>query len=229
MLFQSAALLCLAASLAAPPGAQSHPYQAAKARRHFVTFYAETQFVQATQFAKHPLEDLLGQEVNEVHLQSFQYRTKDNLTTVTVDEFGRRADAFGATVYPFGSSSGPTLAVRGSIESIPDIHLTFSGPAPAPTYVLTGGHAVDVAAGVDLTDRSAGWGIGSHAYVLSGVGRAIADQRSGRRYFVEGGGGVMFGPFGFDVAFKYLVTTYQDPIDHSMRMIPIIVRGTVSF
>jgi hypothetical protein len=229
VLIQSAVVLYLAASLATPSWTQSSPYHAAKARRHFVTFYAETQYVQGSQFDKHPLQDLLGQEVNEVHLQSYQYQTKDNLTTVTVNEFGRRATAFGATLYPFGSSNGPTLAVRGSVESIPNVRVAFSGPAPSPTYELTGGHAVDVGAGVDLTDRSAGWGLGSHAYVLGGVGRAIADQRSGRRYFAEGGGGITFGPFGFDVAFKYLVSTFSDPVDHSLRTIPISLRGTVSF
>src|SRR5207302_406685 len=140
-------VLCLAASLTAPPQTQARPYHAAKARRHFVTLYAERQFVQGTGFEKHPLEELLGQEVNEVHLQTFQYRTKDNQTLITVNEFGRRATAIGAVVYPFGSSEGPTLAIKGSLESIPSIRLAFSGPAPSPTYELTGGRALDVGAG----------------------------------------------------------------------------------
>ena len=42
-------------------------------------------------FGKHPLEDLLGQPVNEVHLESFQYRTRDGQTTVDVLEYGHRA------------------------------------------------------------------------------------------------------------------------------------------
>jgi hypothetical protein len=228
MLIQSAAALCLAASLtAAPP--QSRPYKPAKARRHFITLYAERQFVHANGFARHPLQDLLGQEVDEVHLQSYQYVTKDNQTQVTVNEFGQSASAIGATIYPFGSSSGPTLAIRGSFETIPDIHLSFAGPAPAPTYDQTGGQALDVGAGVDMSDRSAGWGLGTHAFVIGGVGRAITEQRDGRRYFIEGGGGIMFGPFGVDVAFKYLVQTFTTPIDHSIRTVPIILRGTVSF
>jgi hypothetical protein len=228
MLIQSAAALCFAASLAAAPS-QSRPYRPAKARRHFITLYADRQFVRATGFAQHPLGDLLGQEVDEVHLQSYQYQTKDNQTQVTVNEFGQRATAIGATVYPFGSSSGPTLAVRGSLETIPDIHLSFTGPAPAPTYEVTGGHAIDVGAGIEMSDRSAGWGLGTHAFVIGGVGRAITDQRDGKRYFAEGGGGIMFGPFGFDIAFRYLVETFPLPIDHSLRTIPIILRGTVSF
>jgi hypothetical protein len=61
------------------------------------------------------------------------------------------------------------------------------------------------------------------------VGRAIVEHRSGTRYFAEGGGGIMFGPFGVDVAFKYLVSTFSDPVVHSIRTIPISLRGTVSF
>ena len=191
--------------------------------------YAERQFVQGYGFAKHPLGDLLGQEVNEVHLQSYQYITKDNQTQITVDDFGRRATAVGVMVYPLGSSQGPTLAVKGSLESIPDVRLSFSGPAPAPTYAMTGGRALDVGAGVDMSDRSPGWALGTHAYVIGGLGRAITDQMNGKRYFVEGGGGVMFGPLGFDVAFKYVTNMFTVPVDHSIRMIPISVRATLTF
>jgi len=228
MLIQTASTVWLVASLATP-APQAQPYHAPKARRHFITVYAETQFVQGTNFNKHPLEELLGQEVNEVRLQSYQYRTKDGQTLVTVNEFGRRAAAFGATLYPIGSSAGPTLAIRGSLESIPNVRVAFDGPAPSPTYELTGGRALDVGAGIDMSDRSAGWGLGTHAYVIGGVGRAITDQMKGRRYFIEGGGGVTFGPFGVDVAFKYAVNQFPVPVDHSVRVIPISVRGTLTF
>jgi hypothetical protein len=228
MLIQTASALCLAASLAAP-AQQARPYQPQKARRHFITIYAERQFVQGTGFEKHPLEELLGQEVNEVHLQSYQYRTKDNQTLITVDDFGRRATAVGATVYPFGSSNGPTLAIRGSLETIPDVRVSFAGPAPSPTYTLTGGRALDVGAGIDVSDRSAGWGLGTHAYLVGGVGRAITDQMNGRRYFVEGGGGVTFGALGLDVAFKYVSNNFTVPVDHSVRAIPISLRATLGF
>ena len=228
MLIQTASALCLAASLAAP-APQARPYQPQKARRHFITIYAERQFVQGSGFEKHPLEELLGREVNEVHLQSYQYRTKDDQTLITVDEFGRRATAIGATIYPFGSSSGATLAIRGSLESIPDVRVTFAGPAPSPTYAMTGGRALDVGAGIDMSDRSAGWGLGTHAYVIGGIGRAITDQTNGRRYFVEGGGGVTFGALGLDIAFKYVTNNFTVPVDHSVRAIPISVRATLGF
>jgi hypothetical protein len=228
MLIQSASALCLAASLAAQ-APQARPYQAQKARRHFITVYAERQFVQASGFEKHPLEELLGQDVNEVHLQSYHYRTKDNQTLITVDDYGRRATAIGATIYPFGSSEGATLAIKGSLESIPDVRVSFSGPAPSPTYALTGGRALDVGVGIDMSDRARGWALGTHAYVIGGIGRANTDQMKGRRYFVEGGGGVMFGALGLDIAFKYVANTFTVPVDHSVRAIPISLRATLSF
>ena len=148
---------------------------------------------------------------------------------MTVREFGRRAAAVGATVYPFGSSEGATLALKGSVESIPSIRLAFTGPAPSPTYELTGGRAFDIGAGIDMSDRSAGWGLGTHAFVVGGVGRAVTDQLTGKRYFGEGGGGVMIGPFGLDVSFKYVVNQFTTPVKHSIRMIPVAIRGSVTF
>jgi hypothetical protein len=226
MLIQCAAALCLTAALAGPP---PQAYQARHARRHFIAVYFERQFVQGNGFAKHPLEDVLGQEVNEVHLESFQYRTHDGQTLVNVDEFGRRAAGVGAFIYPFGSSEGATLAIKGSIDTIPNVRVSFTGPAPVGTYALTNGRAYDVGVGIDMSDRSPGWGLGSHAYLVGGTGRAVTDQANGTRYFAEGGGGVMFGPLGFDIAFKYVVNRFSVPVSNSVAMIPVSVRGTVSF
>jgi hypothetical protein len=229
MLIQTAAALWLAAALAAPEAAQPRPYRAPKARRHFISVSYERQFVQPYGFAKHPLEELLGRPVSEVHLESFQYRTDDGQTLVNVPEYGKRATGIGATVYPFGSSVGATLAIRGSIESLPDIRVSFTGPAPSPTYELTNGRAMDVGAGIDMSDRAPGWGLGAHAFVLGGIGRAQTDQLDGRRYFIEGGGGVTSGPLGVDIAFKYSVNRFTTPIEHSVHMIPISLRGTLTF
>src|SRR5262249_2324528 len=125
MLIQTIAALAVAGATAAPPAPQPQAYQAKKARRHFVSLTYDWQFVHANGFASHPLEQLLGRPVSEVHLQPYQYETRDGLTKVRVLEFGRRASGLGATIYPFGSSDGATLAIRGSIESIPDIRLAF--------------------------------------------------------------------------------------------------------
>jgi len=228
MLIQTASALWLVAALAAP-APQPQPYSPRKARKHFISLSYETQFVQPFGFAKHPLEELRGKPVSEVHLESFQYRTEDGLTVVNVLEYGKRASAVGATVYPFGSSVGATLAIRGSIETLPDIRVSFTGPAPAPTYVLTNGRAMDLGVGIDMSDRAPGWGLGAHAFVLGGIGRAHTDQLDGRRYFVEGGGGITSGPIGVDIAFKYAVNRFTMPVEHSIHMIPISVRGTVTF
>jgi hypothetical protein len=229
MLIQTLTALWVAGALAAPPAEQTHPYQQQKARRRFISIDFEKQYVQPSAFEDHPLQDLLGRRVDDVHLQPYHYQTRDLLTTVTVLEYSKPGYGIGATVYPFGSSEGATLAIRGSIESLPTIHLRFDGPAPAPVYDLTGGRAFDISAGLEMSDRSPGWGVGSHAFVLGGVGRAQTDQRAGKRYFGEGGGGVMFGPFGVDISVKYTVTSFDLPIKHEIRTIPICVRGTLTF
>jgi hypothetical protein len=222
--------MCLVAALAAPDeAAQSQTYRAPKARRHFVSVTYETQFVHPYGFDKHPLSELLGQPVDEVHLESYQYRTRDQQTVVNVVEYGKRATAIGATVYPFGSSEGATLAIRGSFETVPTIRLAFTGPAPSPTYELTNGRATDFSIGIDMSDRSPGWGIGAHAFIMGGIGKIRTDQMDGNRYFVEGGGGVTSGPFGIDVSVKFTVNRFSTPVPHSIYMVPVSVRGTLTF
>ena len=237
MLIQTVSAICLVAALATPGEGpalsavegQSPAYRAPKARRHFISVSFDKQFVQPYGFAKHPLQELLGQPVDEVFLQSFQYRTRDQQTLVNVVEYGKRATAIGATVYPFGSSVGATLAVRGSIETIPTIRVAFSGPAPSPTYELTSGRATDVGIGIDMSDRSPGWGLGAHAFIMGGVGRIRTDQLNGNRYFGEGGGGVTSGPFGVDVSVKFTVNRFSTPVAHRIYMVPVSVRGTLTF
>ena len=229
MLIQTVSAVWMIAALAAAETAQPPRYAVQKARRHFISITFDKQYVQPYSFNKHPLPELLGQPVDEVHLENFQYRTRDQRTQVNVLEYGKRASAIGATVYPFGSSQGATLALRGSIETIPTIRLAFSGPAFSPTYDLTNGRAADLGVGVEMSDRSAGWGLGSHAFIIGGVGRAMTDQMNGHRYFAEGGGGVMSGPFGVDISVKFVVNRFSTPVTHSIFMIPVSVRGTLSF
>jgi hypothetical protein len=80
-----------------------------------------------------------------------------------------------------------------------------------------------------MSDRSPGWGLGSHAFVIGGIGQVSTDQLDGKRWFVEGGGGVTSGPFGVDISFTYTVNQFDAPVSHSVRMIPIAVRGTLTF
>lgn len=229
MLIQTLSAVWLAATLAAPEAPQPRTYRAPKARRHFISLSVEKQFVQPYGFGKHPLAELLGQPVDEVHLETFQYRSRDQQTLVNVLEYGKRATAIGATIYPFGSSVGATLAIRGSIDSLPTIRVGFTGPAPSAAYELTNGRAMDLGAGIDMSDRAPGWGLGAHAFVLGGIGRVQTDQLDGRRYFVEGGGGVTSGPLGVDLSFKYAINRFSTPVTHSVHMLPISVRGTLTF
>jgi hypothetical protein len=230
MSIQTVSAVCLVAALAASETqAQAQTYQAPKARRHFVSITFDKQFIQPYGFGNHPLQELLGQPVDEVHLERFQYRTRDGKTTVNVLDYGKRATAIGATVYPFGSSVGATLAVRGSIETVPDIRLAFAGPAPSPIYELTNGRATDIGIGIDMSDRAPGWGLGAHAFILGGIGRIQTDQLNGSRYFGEGGGGVTSGPFGVDVTVKFTVNRFTTPAAHRIYMVPIVLRGTLTF
>lgn len=229
MLIQTLGALCVSLAIAVPAAGQAQVYTPKKARRHFVSITFDSQFVQPSGFAKHPLEDLLGQRVNEVHFQDYQYETQDKRIQATVIQYDKRASGFGATIYPFGSSDGATLAIRGSLESIPDIQVRFGGPAPYSGFTLTGGRATDIGAGIEMSDRSAGWGLGAHAFVIGGIGRARTDQGDGSRYFGEGGGGIMFGPFGIDLSVKYVVNKFDVPVSHRVNMIPICVRGTLTF
>src|SRR5258708_35796644 len=185
MLLQPVSAVWLVAALAAPERPQPRAYQAPKARRHFVSVWLARECVEPYAFHTQPLWDLLGQPVHEVHLESFQYRTQDNRTVVNVLEYGKRASEIGATVYPFGSSTGPTLAVHGSIETIPSIRVSFTGPAPSATYELTNGRATDVGVRLDMSARSPGWGLRAHAFLSCRGGRLETDTPNGHGHAAE--------------------------------------------
>lgn len=229
MLFQTASIAWLVTTLAAPPPVQHPSYRAATARRHFVSISYDWQYTQPLGFGTHPLEDLLGRPVSEAHLETFQYRTSDGRTFINVPEFSKRGQGIGVTLYPLGSSVGPTLALRGSIEQLPRIRATFEGDAPLDTYLVSKGRAFDIGIGVDISDRAPGWGLGSHAFILAGVGRAQTELRNGSRFFAEAGGGLAAGPLGVDLSVKVAVNRFSDPLPHRFLTIPVSVRGTLTF
>jgi hypothetical protein len=80
-----------------------------------------------------------------------------------------------------------------------------------------------------MSDRSPGWGLGSHAFVLGGIGRAHTDQTDGRRYFAEGGGGLSVGPVGVDFSVEIATNRWAVPVPHRFLTIPVSVRGTLTF
>jgi hypothetical protein len=210
--------------------AAAQDYSTPKPRRQWVTISIDWMRTEALHFAEHPLEDLVGQQVNEVHNQPHDYETRDGRVLIDVLQFRKRNTGFSAAVYPFGLSVGVALGVRASVETMPTIRINFSGEGAPPAYALTGANAYDLGVGLFVADRSAGWGLGAQAFVVGGVGRIKADAgRDGKRTFAEGGGGLIIGPFGVQIAVKFAWNRLDDPVEHRFFTIPVTLRGTLSF
>ncbi len=220
----SVALVALGAS-----AADAQPYAAQKPRRQFVTLSYGSLYTQPLHFAEHPLEDLVGADVESSQFEVYDYRTRDGAIFIDVLQFTRRGHAAGITIYPFGMSVGNALGLCASVEDLPDIRIAFSGAGAPPEYVLTGARAVDVSAALFVADRSPGWGLGSHAFVGGGIGKITSDGRNGDRYFAEGGGGLSSGPLGVELSVKFAWNRFADPVEHRFLTVPITLRGTLSF
>jgi hypothetical protein len=217
-----AALLC-------PAVASGQPYPEGRPRRQFVAISIDWLKTQPLHFAEHPLEDLTGTAVAAAQFETFDYQTRDGLTRIDVLEFARKGRGAGITLFPLGISVGATFGIRGSIEQLPAIRIAFDGPGDLDSYALTGGRAYDVGAGLFVSDRSAGWGLGSRAFLIAGAGRIRSDLGDGTRVFAEGGGGLNSGPFGVELALKFALNRLEQPVAHRFLSIPISLRGTVSF
>ena len=228
--FLAALLVVGTIGIAVPAAAQdAQTYAVQKPRRQFVTLSLDWLNTQRLHFASHPLEDLVGREVAAAQLEEYDYRTRDEQIRIDVVEYRKRNRAATVAVYPFGLSVGTTLGIRGSVEDVPTIRINFDGPGAPANYELTGGRAYDVGVGVYVADRSAGWGLGSQAFVIGGVGRLKTDQGEGTRMFAEGGGGLSVGPFGVQLAVKFAWNTLNDPVEHRFLTVPVTLRGTLSF
>ena len=212
---------------AAPAMAQT--YSTPKPRRQFVTVSVDWMNTEPLHFASHPLEDLVGRPVASTQNEEFEYQTRDEQIQIDVLEFRKRNRGVSAAVYPLGLSSGPTLGIRGSIEQMPTIRINFEGPDAPADYALSGAMAYDIGAGLFVADRSEGWGLGSHAFVMGGVGRISADERDGTRTFAEGGGGLNVGPIGVELAVKFAWNRLSEPVKHTFLTIPVTVRASLSF
>lgn len=198
-------------------------------RRQFVTISYDWLYNQSLRFDEHPLEDLLGTDVAAAQFEEYEYRTRDGRTRIDVLEFTRRTQGAGVTLYPLGLSAGATLGIRASVENLPTIRIAFDGPDALDSYTLTDARAYDVAAGVHVADRSAGWGLGSVAFAAAGLGRMRSSLGDGRRYFAEAGGALRSGPVGVELAVKFAWNHLDAPVDHGFLTVPITIRGTVSF
>jgi hypothetical protein len=208
--------------------AAAQSYTPPQAHRQFVSISYNWLYTWPLHFADHPLADLVGAEVGRAE-PPYDYQTRDGSTLIDVLEFKRRGQGVGLTVYPFGMSVGPTLGVRGSIENLPDIRIAFDGPGTLDSYTLTSALAYDAGVGIYVADRAPGWGLGSYAFLIGGVGRITSDLGDGSRYFAEGGGGVQSGPIGFEISAKFGWNRLSEPVEHRFLTVPINMRATVSF
>ena len=209
--------------------AVAQTYAVRKPRRHFVTISTDWLNTQPLHFLEHPLEDLVGRDVATAQFEDYEYRTRDEAILIDVLEFKRRGRGKSLTIYPFGLSVGPTLALRGSTEDLPTIRVAFSGTGAPPNYTFAGGRAYDIGAALYVADRSPGWGLGSHAFVGGGAGRITSELSHGDRYFAEGGGGLSSGPLGVELSIKFALNHLSEPVDHKFLTVPITVRGTLTF
>jgi hypothetical protein len=224
-----AALLPIVAAFAVAP-ATGQTYDARnKPRRQFVSVSYESFVTEPLHFERFPVEDLVGTPVASSQFKTYDYETRDGAILIDVLKFTRRGQGRGITLYPFGLSVGPTLALRASAQDLPDISIAFAGSGAPQAYELTGARAYDVGAAVVVADRSRGWGLGSQAFVGGGMGRIKSDTRTGDRVFAEGGGGLSSGPFGIELSVKFAWNHLTDPVDHHFITVPVTLRGTLSF
>jgi hypothetical protein len=220
-------LFVVALAVAAPLSAQNYSVQ--KPRRQFITVSYDWMNTEPLHFASHPLEDLVGRPIASAQNETYEYRTRDEQITIDVIEFKKRNVGLGATIYPFGLSVGPALGLRATTETMPVIRVGFAGNGAPPAYALTGARAYDIGVGLFIADRSSGWGLGSQAFIVGGAGKIKADGQEGTRTFAEGGGGLMVGPVGVQLAVKFAWNKLEQPVPHRFLTVPITLRGTFSF
>lgn len=226
--FLGAALLSAFATDAA---AQSARQFKPKARKQWFAVSTDWLNMMPLHLKEAPFEQLVGRELGTSQRKDWDYESREDggLTQVDVLEYKRRSRGFGVSVYPFGSSVGPALMVKGSMENLPSFRARFEGPSNVQSYELVDAKAWDIGAGAIVADRSPGWGLGSHAYVIGGVGRLDSGYGSGSRVFGEGGGGLSVGPVGVEISMKFAYNKLTSPIDHSFYTVPVTVRATFGF
>lgn len=220
----------LAASVA-DASAQSFRQFKPKSRKQYFAVSADWLNMMPLHLKEAPFEQLVGKELGTSQRKDWDYESRGDggLTQVDVLEYQRRSRGFGLAVYPFGSSAGPTLMLKGAVENLPAFRARFDGPSMVSSYELVDARAYDLGAGVIFADRSPGWGLGSHAYVLGGVGRLNSSHGQGSRVFGEGGGGLSLGPVGVEIAMKFAYNKLKSPVDHGFYSVPVTFRATIGF
>jgi hypothetical protein len=202
-----------------------------KVRKHWFAISSDWSNMMPLHLKEAPFEQLTGRELGTSQRKDWDYESRGDggLTQVDVLEYQRRSRGFGVSVYPFGSSVGPALMVKGSLQNLPSFRARFEGPSNVSSYELVDAKAYDVGVGIMVADRAPGWGLGSHAFVIGGVGRLDSAHGSGSRVFGEGGGGLSVGPIGVELAMKFAYNKLKSPIDHGFYTVPVTLRATFGF
>jgi len=199
-----------------------------KPRRQFITFTIDRLNTFPLHFKDFPLEQLTGTDISDYHYDG-SYRSKDGKITVSDLRFRRPNRGLGAMLYPFGTKNGASLAIRGSYESLPLVQFTINSANGSEKYLLTDGRVYDLGLGVIVNDRPPGWKLGTHSFFLIGTGKIKEPRGNGKRYFIEGGGGVNTGPLGIELSVKISRNHLIIPRPHYFYTVPVCLRATLSF
>ena len=202
-----------------------------KARKHWFAVSATWLNSMPLHLKDAPLEQLVGRELGTSQRKDWDYESRGDggLTTVDVLEYRGRARRAAVRGCPFGIGTGGARLVKGSYEPLPVFRVAISGPSNVNSYNMTDGKAWDAGVGVIVADRAPGWGLGSHAYVVGGVGRVDTNLGNGTRVFGEGGGGLSIGPIGVELGVKFAYNKLKEPIEHGFYTVPVTLRATFGF
>ncbi|MEX2270579.1 MAG: hypothetical protein WD690_03870 [Vicinamibacterales bacterium] len=223
----AALLLASTAEVSAQSFRQFKP----KVRKQWFALSTDWSNMMPLHLKESPFEQLAGRELGTSQRKDWDYESRGDggLTQVDVLEYQRRARGFGLAVYPFGSATGPALMLKGSVQTLPTFRARFDGPSNVDSYELVNAKAYDAGVGIIVADRSPGWGLGSHAFVIGGIGRLDSGHGRGSRVFAEGGGGLSVGPVGVEISMKFAYNKLKAPIDHGFYSVPVTLRATIGF
>lgn len=207
------------------PNSDKHVFQ-----RQFVTLTIDWRSTQPINFKKYPLEQLVKVPL-EWNYELGGYHSNDQSISITDAKLDGRKLGIGAMVYPFGlKKEGTTLAIRGNYEALPNIGFLIKSPEGQEWYHLKNAQAYDLGIGaISAGGNSDGWGLGSYAFIVIGVGYINEPRGNGSSYFAEAGGRIAAGPLGVEMFFGVRNNKLPNPRPHSFFTVPIGLRAAVTF
>ena len=212
MLIQTVSAMWLVASLAAPAAAAGD--RPTRRRRRGATSSASrsrSSSSSRTAFDDHPLADLLGAAGRRsppavVPVPDARSADARQRARVRQARDRHRRDRLSVRLERRGRRS----PIRGSIESVPTIRARVHRAGAGADLRADQRPRHRLGVGLDMSDRSPGWGLGATRSSSAVSAGSQTDQMDGTRYFGEGGGGIMSGPFGVDLSVKFTVNRFID-------------------